>query len=588
MMAPAFISNGRFAVFALAVMSIFGVVSARLFQLHVLDQDQARRVVAENRYRFQEIEPRRGLILDSSGTVLASSKATWDIGVDPQAVDVRDREKLALLAMVLNQSEAALEAKFGWKDPATASRSNTRWVKLAGEVDESVFKAVSKLDIRGVYGNRFYSRYYPSGSDAAHVVGFVNKARTPVMGIERTLDYYLKGSPGWRVREINGTRAEIRQFRVRDVEPQHGYNVQLTLDADIQRVVETELDRVFAELKPESATVIVSESRTGAILAMGSRPTFDPNAFWKYDLDVDLRNRAISDVYEPGSTFKIITAAGFLNEGLGDRETIFDCGISSVTYRDRRVVLPSDTRPRGKIPFHEVIKKSSNRGSALAGLKLGDSRFYEYCQSFGIGQPTGIELNGEERGIFHSLSDWDHYTLSRLSIGYGVGVTPLQMHMAMSVVANEGKWVAPHVVAQALDGEMRPVMRFQQPEPRQVIRPEAANEIRNCLVEAVSLGGTGNRATLRNIQVAGKTGTSRKLLSEGYSEERHVGSFTGFFPAERPEYLITVVVNDASNTPSTYGGVVAAPTFRAIASYIVSSRGIQPEPETRDLMVWNH
>lgn len=586
-MAPIFISNGRFAVFALAVISVFGAVSARLFYLHVVDQEQARRVVAESRYRFQEIEPRRGLILDSNGAVLASSRATWDIGVDPQAVDVRDREKLSLLALILNTDQRALERAFGWDDPVASSRNRARWVKLAGEVEESVFKAVSKLDVRGVYGNRYYSRYYPAGTDAAHVVGFVNKARMPVMGIERTLDYYLKGSPGWRVREINGARKEIRQFRVRDVEPQHGFNVQLTIDAGIQRVVESELDRIFHDLEPESATVIVSESSTGAILAMGSRPTFDPNLFWQYDLEIDLRNRAISDIYEPGSTFKIITAAGFLNEGLGDRETVFDCGTRSVQFRNRNVVLPTDTKPRGKIPLHEVIKKSSNRGSALAGLQLGEARFYDYCHAFGIGQTTGIELNGEERGIFHDISKWDHYTLSRLSIGYGVGVTPLQMHTAMSVVANRGKWVAPHVVAQALDSEMRPVMVFQQTEPRQVIRSEVAQEIRDSLVEAVSLGGTGGQASLRNIQVAGKTGTSRKLLSEGYSEDRHVGSFTGFFPASKPEYVITVVVNDPRNTPSTYGGAVAAPAFREIASYIVSSRGLEPATSHPELLVWN-
>ena len=224
----------------------------------------------------------------------------------------------------------------------------------------------------------------------------------------------------------------------------------------------------------------------------------------------------------------------------------------------------------------------------LAGLKLGERRFFDYCQAFGIGQTTGIELNGEEQGIFRNLTDWDHYTLSRLSIGYGVGVTPLQMHMAMSVVANEGKWVAPHLVDQALDSDMRPVMVFEKPEPRQVVSVETANEIRDCLIEAVSLGGTGRRATLRNVQIAGKTGTSRKLLTDGYSEDRHVGSFSGFFPAARPEIVITVVVNDPRNASSTYGGVVAAPAFRAIADYIVSSRGIEPVEPNRQLLASNH
>jgi len=586
-MSPSFVNPGRFMVFVVAVVAVFASVSVRLFYLHVVDQNQARRVIAENRYRFQEIQPRRGLILDSNGEVLASSKPAWDIGVDPMSVDVRDREKLPYLAMVLNSSVADLEKDFGWNNQSEGKRTQSRWIKLAGEVDESVFKAVDKLDIHGVYGNRYYTRYYPSGKDAAHVVGFVNKEHTPVMGVERTLDFYLKGSPGWSVREVNGSRREIRQFRVRDVDAQNGYNVKLTLDSGIQRVVEKELDRVFCELEPESVTVIVSENRTGAILAMGCRPTFDPNHFWDFDLDNDLRNRAISDIYEPGSTFKIITAAGFLNEGLGNTDTVFDCATTSVFYHNRKVVLPTDTHPRGKLPFHEIIKKSSNRGSALAGLRIGDEKFYDYCRAFGIGQTSGIELNGEEQGIFRNLSDWDHYTLSRLAIGYGVGVTPMQMHLAMSVVANEGKWIAPHLVDQTLDSDMAPVMVFQTPEPRQVVSIETANEIRDCLIEAVSVGGTGKLATLRNIQIAGKTGTSRKLLSDGYSESRHVGSFTGFFPAKNPAYVITVVVNDPKHTPSTYGGVVAAPAFRAIAEYIVSSRGMEPEKPETQLIAWN-
>ncbi len=361
-MAPSFISTGRFTIFVIAVVSMFAAVSGRLFYLHVLDQDQARRVISENRYRFQEIQARRGVILDSNGAVLASSKPAWDIGVDPMTVDVREKSKLPYLAMVLNTTTDVLEEKFGWNDQSEGNLKRTRWVKLAGEVDESVFKAVAKLDLKGVYGNRYYTRYYPTGSDAAHVVGFVNKAHTPVMGIERTLDFYLKGSPGWRVREVNGSRHEIRQFRVRDVDAQNGYNVQLTIDSGIQQVVEAELDRIFADLEPESATIIVTENRTGRVLAMGSRPTFDPNHFWDYDLKNDLRNRAISDIYEPGSTFKIITAAGFLNEGLGDRDTVFDCATRSVYFRNRKVVLPTDTHPRGKLPFTRLSKNRATGG----------------------------------------------------------------------------------------------------------------------------------------------------------------------------------------------------------------------------------
>jgi len=292
-------------------------------------------------------------------------------------------------------------------------------------------------------------------------------------------------------------------------------------------------------------------------------------------LDRDLRNRAISEVYEPGSTFKIITAAGFINDHVGGRDTLFDCATRSVHHRNRKVVLPTDTRPRGVLAFHEVIKKSSNRGTALAGLELGEERFYDYCRAFGFGQETGIELNGEETGILHKPENWDHYTLSRVSIGYGVGVTPIQMHTAMSVVANDGLWVAPHLVRSVQSQDFEPLVEFQVPEANRVISEQTSKEMRSLLVEAVSLSGTGSRATLDHIQIAGKTGTSRILLSDGYSKDRHVGSFSGFFPANQPEYVITVVVNDPQNTHSTYGGSVAAPTFKRIAEYIVSTRGLR-------------
>ena len=586
-MGPSFVSNTRVTIFAATVAVLFSVITARLFYLHVVNQDQARQIIAESRYRFQKIKPRRGVILDRDGNVLASSKPVWDIGVDPMMVDIRDREKLGYLAMILNQDESLLVEKFGWSPDLRNHKSRSRWVKLAESVDESVYKAVNRLEVKGVYGNRYFSRYYPAEKDAAHVVGFINKAETPVMGIERTLDFYLEGSPGWRIREINGSRKEIRHFRVREVDARNGYHVELTLDSGIQQFVEDELDWIYENLQPQSASIIVSECKSGAVLAMGSRPHFDPNEFWDYDLDRDFRNRAISDVYEPGSTFKIITAAGFMNDRLGDRSTKFDCATRSVYHRNRRVVLPTDTRQRGVLEFHEIIKKSSNRGTALAGFKLGENRFFDYCQAFGFGEKTGIELSGEETGILHPLDKWDHYTLSRVTIGYGVGVTPIQMHTAMSVVANDGHWYAPHVVSRVMDDEFSPVVKFEIPEPKRVISKNTARDIRDCLVEAVSLSGTGSKATLRNIQIAGKTGTSRVLLDDGYSEERHVGSFSGFFPAEQPEYIITVVVNDPQQTVSTYGGSVAAPSFKNIAEYIVSTKGISPVRSGKELLTFN-
>jgi cell division protein FtsI/penicillin-binding protein 2 len=497
--------------------------------------------------------------------------------------DVRDRSKLAYLSLILHVPVSELEQKFGWSKSSENPKNRSRWIELAHGVDESVEVAASKLAIKGLYSNRRYARYYPCGKDAAHVIGFLNKEDSPVMGIERTLDFYLSGSAGWRVREVNGSRKEIRQFRIRDVEPQHGYHVVLTLDAQIQRIVEEEIERVHQTLAPESVSMVVTQSSTGAVLAMASRPTFDPNAFWEADFENDLRNRVVSDLIEPGSTFKIVTTSAFLNEGLGNLESRFDCSTSSVMHRNRKVRLPSDTHPRKELALHEVIQKSSNRGTALVGMQLGENKLFEYACAFGFGQRTGVELNGEAKGILHPLDRWDHYTLSRVAIGYSVGVTPLQVHNAMSVIANEGRWVAPFLVEKVLDARMQSVLDFEKASDRQVIAPKTAESVKQCLIEAVSLEGTGSRARLKNIQVAGKTGTSRKLVAEGYLEDRHIGSFSGFFPADAPEYTITVVVNDPRQAKSTYGGSVAAPSFRTIAEKIVALKGL-PTQAGKDLM----
>ncbi len=578
-----FTSRTRFSFFIVTVFCLFAVVACRLIYLHVINHEHAQNVVMQNRERFQEVKALRGQITDANGNLLASSRAVWNIGVDPQNVDVRDREKLGFLAMILNADESELSEKFGWNTQFTEGVSRkVRWRKLAGEVDESTLNAVNRLDIQGVYGNKTYTRYYPAQHVGAHVVGFINKNDQAVMGVEQSLDFYLKGSRGWKVREINGSRREIRENRMRDFASEEGYDVQLTLDLVIQQAVEEELDRVILELKPSSVVALVSEVQSGRILAMSSRPTFNPNQFRDYAFE-EFRNRAISDVYEPGSTFKVITASGFINDGLGDRNRVFDCRISSAFHRNRKVVLPSDTRLYGELRLQDVIKKSSNRGASLAGLELGDNRLFHYCQGFGFGERTGVELKGEEKGILHDLARWDHYSASRVSIGYNIGVTPLQMHTAMSVIANGGMRVAPYLVDRLINANGEQV-QFSQVSSERVISQNTAAEILECLISAASLEGTGKRARLNNILIAGKTGTSRKLLPDGYNDQRHVGSFSGFFPAYRPEIIITIVVNDPQEGTSTYGGSVAAPSFKHIAEKIIAYRGIKPEWEARELV----
>ncbi len=579
-MPPAFVSPIRFNLFVAVVVLLFGGISARLFYLHVVNRENALQTIEKHRTSFVVQKGRRGEIVDAKGNVLASSRSHWVLGLDPLRIDARDKSLIPQMASLLGMQVDSLDARFDWGAMYSGRiRDDVKWRKIKDDVDDSTYQAVMALGIKGVYGYEQSERYYPAGGLASHVIGFVNKEGTPVMGVERTLDFYLRDTSGWRIGEINGTRREIRQLRSRDYPGQDGFTVELTIDINVQRIVEEELDMIWDSHQPESATVIVSNPHTGAILAMANRPGFDPNAFWKYDLDKDLRNRAISDVYEPGSTFKILAASAFVNERLGDRHTRFDCSLTRFPWRNRMITLPTDDKHWEELELREVLIKSSNRGAALAGLSLGERRLFDYCRSFGFGSRTGIELSGEEPGLLRELKDWDTYTASRVSIGYGIGVTPLQIHNAMCVIANGGTRVTPWIVRKVADVEGRSVIEFGKDHRERIISEYAAREIRECLNEVVSDEGTGRRAILEGVSAGGKTGTSRKLIDGEYDTRRHLASFSGFFPGDNPELVVTVMVNDPRNTPSTYGGRVAAPAFRNVAQKVAAYYGIRtPTP----------
>ena len=258
-----------------------------------------------------------------------------------------------------------------------------RWTKIADDVEEDVYRRLMELEIKGVYGNFKHSRLYPGNKLASHVIGFVNKEGIPSMGVEKTVDYYLRGQAGWREWERDGRRRELLQYRTREVPSEDGLNVELSIDRMIQDMAERELASVVKEYNPISACIIVSEPSTGYVLAMANAPDFDPNKFNKYEMG-NLRNRTMTDVYEPGSVFKIVVAGGAMNENLVTGESIIDCSTSITMRGSRKYRLPRDDHPLGKISVEEVVVQSSNRGAAQLGIMLGASRFYEYCKSFGF------------------------------------------------------------------------------------------------------------------------------------------------------------------------------------------------------------
>jgi cell division protein FtsI/penicillin-binding protein 2 len=397
------------------------------------------------------------------------------------------------------------------------------------------------------------------------------------MGVERFANYYLKGQDGWKESEKDGKRKEMPEHRILEVSPQNGLNVELSIDWMIQDMVQKELARIVEDYNPLSASMIVSEPRTGNILALANVPDFDPNFYNKSELSSQ-RNRALSDLYEPGSTFKIVAVSGCMNDGIISPDDIIDCSVSSVQRGSRRMRLPGDHHPLGRISVKKVVQKSSNRGAAQLGILLGSQRLYEYCRAFGFGEKTNFGIGGERKGVLHHPKNWDGLTITRLPMGHAVSATPMQVHTAMSAVANGGVLMKPKFINRVFDEEGKTVTPFNAKAVRRVVDNDVASSLTKMLVSVVSNEGTAKKARVEGFNVAGKTGTTQKLVDGKYSRNHHVGSFVGFFPAQKPRIVITVVVDEAKmkNGMLGYGGSVAAPAFQNVAKQIISYLGIEP------------
>ena len=575
------VKSSRFHLCTVFVLTGFLLLCGRLFFLQVLEADEIAAEVETVRKRLVKLEAKRGDILDRNGNLLAGTRSRILLGADPHVVDSEQTDKLAMLAGVLDMDYRQILELVSRKERIDSEgRTRTvRWVPVA-EIDEDLYAAVQEIGLKGVYGNRRYERYYPGKELGAHLIGFINKEQTPVMGIERAFDYYLRGQSGWRETEVDGQRQELAAFREREVTPRNGLHIQLTLDLFIQSVIESSLQELVEATQPEGATVIVSDPHTGEILGLANYPTFDPNEFWEYPIGSQ-RNRAVSDQYEPGSTFKIVAVSGALEEGLVSPDSEIDCGVARKEFNGVSIPMPSDHRDLGTVPVRTVVAKSSNRGAAQIGMLLGEQRMYGWAREFGFGQPVGWALAGEATGSLPTVDQWDGYTISRIPTGYAIGATPMQVHLAMATIANDGVWVQPRLMAEVIDPLSREGIALDPDTRRRVVSEYTARLMKEMLVNVVGPEGTARRAELPGYAVAGKTGTARKIINGQYSSVNHVASFSGFFPARNPEVVITVVVDDAKVKGPAYGGVVAAPLFHDIGMKIIPHLGIK-KPDNLD------
>lgn len=588
-MCRTYISPWRLGLLAGIVMLAFGVVLVRLSALQVYERSEYVDSATGSRSLMIPEAGRRGDIVDQKGNLLATTRPRIRFGVDPKVYQPSDRPALAALLQKIKTSlsdetemntDALLEA-------LDASHNNPadrrRWLKIA-EIDPGLYEEVMALGIKGVYGNLYYERYYPAGSFASHLIGFVNREEHAVMGVEQWLDFYLGGQSGWRETEGDARRRELAQFRIREVEAKDGYDVELTIDLVVQSYVEQALREIAENYDPAGATIIVSDPLTGDILGLGNYPTFDPNKFWESGLDAH-RNRAVSDQYEPGSTFKIVAVGAALEEKLVNPRSMIDCGSPEVEYKGHLLSLPSDSREYENLTLAEVVAKSSNRGAAQLGLRLGEKRMHDYAAKFGFGERTEWSLKGETRGTLHPVADWDGLTITRLPAGYAVSATPMQVHLAMSSVANRGHLMRPRIVKRVFDHDGETVIDFPNRSRRRVLTEQTSGQLSKMLTGVVVEGGTARAAQIAGFEVAGKTGTARKIIDGHYSTKNHYASFTGYFPASAPRFAITVMVDDATvldengRRKIAYGGVVAAPVFREIGEKLIEYYALVPAQE---------
>ena len=429
-------------------------------------------------------------------------------------------------------------------------------------------------------------RIYPNQSLAAHVLGFmgpvtrtnkttgvVTTETTGLDGLELQLDSKLDGVRGWRETEFGGKGTELVMNRQQEVVAQDGLNAVLTIDAAMQHILETEIAEIMVKFNPVSASGIVLRPSTGEILAMGSRPTYDPNQPGKSPISA-LKNRMTVDSYEPGSTFKIVSIGAALNEGLTTLGERIDCERGTWFYKVKPL---RDHDPLGVLTVEDVMMKSSNIGSAKIGLRLGDQGLFNYLTAFGFGERTGVPLPGEARGQLIPLKKWDGITGSRVSIGHSAAATPLQMAMAMAAIANGGKLMRPLLVDRLEDADGKVVMKHHPQIIRQVFKPEISKQVVETLKRVVSTDGTAEKARLGYYTAAGKTGTAQKLENGQYSHSKYFSSFIGFFPADKPELLIYVCVDEPEKAKGYYGGQVAGQAFKNIALRSANYLNIRPE-----------
>jgi cell division protein FtsI (penicillin-binding protein 3) len=547
-------------LYLLGAMLLFWCIAicGRLVYLQIFRYGSFVKQAEHQQQREIPLSAKRGVIYDRAGKELAMSVLVDSAFAVP--TEVKDLPTaVSLITRITGEDHNVVLAD---------CRNHKTFCWVARKADDETIERIKSLNLQGIHFQKEPKRFYPARDLAAQVVGTVGMEDSGQSGIEHGFDDELRGRAGKMFISVDAHR---QWFSDVEKQPEPGDSLVLTIDKNIQYIAEKELEQAIHDTQAISGTVIVEDPHTGEILALANRPTFNPNLH-KQITPAALTNRAVSYVYEPGSTFKLVTISAALEEKLTNPDEVFDCQMGAIVYNGMRI---RDSKPHGLLPVWGVLAESSDVGAIKIALRLGEARFYKYIRAFGFGQQTGIELPGETRGLTKPVSRWSKVSIAAISMGQEIGVSPIQLAGLISTFANDGVWVAPRIVAGKLDpgDALQPGMKtvaFHPGPSRRVVSSYTAAEMRS-MMQKVVLEGTGRKAILEGYTSAGKTGTGQKVdpATGAYSKTKYVASFAGFAPLNNPQIVVVVILDSAVGLHQ--GGQVSAPVFRRVAQQVLES-----------------
>ena len=566
-----YVVQKRIKIVGVLMFFIFLVIIIRIFYIEVFSQSRLDELANSLWSRNLPILADRGKITDRNGVVLADNITTTSLVVVP--VQIKNKEEVAKnLASILNTDYLNIYSHL--TKHTSIERIHPEGRRLSYDVAEKI----RVLNYDGVYLLKESKRYYPYKEMLSHVIGYVGIDNQGLSGIELLYDKYLKGTDGGIKYYSDGKGLRLNMSEVYD-KPVSGNNIALTIDVRVQEAIERELDNVVTKYNPENALIMVMNPNTGEIIAMSSRPNFDPNNYQSYDIEAINRNLPIWMSYEPGSTFKIITLASAINEGKVNlfTDTYYDGGSISV---ENAKIKCWKAGGHGAETFLNVVENSCNPGFVVLGQRLGTELLYDYLNKFGFGEKTGIDLNGEAKGIMFSLDKMGPVETATTSFGQGISVTPIQQIRGVSAAVNGGNLYTPYIVRSISESETNEMIVLNKPKlVRQVISEETSNLVRYAL-ERVVANGTGKNAYIENYRVGGKTGTAQKVSNGRYMVGNYILSFIGIFPADKPDYVVYVAVNNPKGV-TQYGGTVAAPIAKNVLLSLIDIMGYEATPSDK-------